>query len=153
MVSVQAVCNTVLCKAFDENIPVTPMKLQKIIYFIYRDYLQRTGNQLFCDNFQTWKYGPVVVSVQDEFKSFGSDKITRFAKDAQGKVKIIKNTATEIIQSIDIIWALCKNMNGIELSKITHEPNTAWYLAWTNRKDILSVEDIKNDRIDIRINK
>lgn len=151
MVSVQAVCNTVLKKAFEENIPVTPMKLQKIIYFIYRDYLQQTDQKLFNDNFQAWQYGPVVVSVYDEFKSFGSRPITRFAKDAKGKVKVVKSTAKDIMCSIDNIWDKCKNFNGIELSKITHKPGTAWYTAWTNEHDLLSTAEIQNDTVEIEL--
>ena len=41
------VANNLLNLAFKEKSPVTPMKLQKLLYFIYRDYLQKTKESLF----------------------------------------------------------------------------------------------------------
>lgn len=146
MIPVQAVCNSILKRAFDEHISVSPMKMQKILYFIYRDYLQRTHQKLFGDNFQTWKYGPVVTSVYDEFKSFGASAITRFAKDANGQSLIVReDVVPDIAASITSMWALCKGKTGVDLSKITHEQGSAWWNAWATNCGVLCDEDIMKD--------
>ncbi len=93
-VPVQAVCNTILKKSFIQGITVTPMKLQKLLYFVYRDYLQKYDRDLFSESFETWAYGPVLPSVYDEFKSFKASRITKFAKNADGSATQSKLAST-----------------------------------------------------------
>jgi hypothetical protein len=146
MISVQALSNTILKKSFDENIPVSPMKLQKLIYFIYRDYLQNTGSPLFTEEFQTWQYGPVLRSVYDEFKSFKAKPITQFAKTANNEVYIINEAADQHVrESINRIWNRYKFKDGISLSQLTHMVGSAWRKAFEEDSPILKFEDIKND--------
>lgn len=148
MISVQALCNTVLKKAFSENIPVTPMKLQKLLYFIYREYLRQTGRPLFSEPFETWAYGPVIPSVYDEFKAFKAKPINRFARDSQGNVYVLdENADPELTAYIVSIWERYKRKSGIELSQITHKPNSAWYKAYMEGSPILKFEDIQNDEV------
>lgn len=150
MIPVQALCNSILKRSFDESVPVTPMKLQKILYFIYRDYYQKKKTKLFMDNFQPWQYGPVITSVYDEFKSFGAKPISRFAKDANGNALIVKESAVpDIAASINVIWAECKGYSGTYLSRITHLPNSAWSKAIENKYGVLKDEDILADDTEI----
>lgn len=147
MASVQAVGNTFLLKSFTEpdsvRMPITPMKLQKLIYFAYRDYLQKTGQRAFNDSIQTWKYGPVVQSIYDEFKSFGANPITRFARDAQDKVYVVVEPALK--DCIDQVWNRYKCYSGIDLSKMTHKDGTAWSKAFENHSPYLKDADIKDE--------
>jgi len=146
MASVQAVCNTFLLKSFTEpdHIPITPMKLQKLIYFAYKDFLQKTGKRAFNDTIQTWKYGPVIQSVYDEFKSYGKKPITRFARDAQDKVYVVKGKGLN--SSIDYVWNKYKCFNGIDLSNMTHQDGTAWSKAFEAHRPYLKDADIKNEQ-------
>ncbi len=147
-VPVQAICNTILLKSFEENINVTPMKLQKLLYFVYKDYLQRTGNQLFTERFETWQYGPVLSSVYAEFCSFRANRITKLAKNADGSAIFISDDgAPDIMRSINDVWNKYKGMNGIQLSNITHSEGSAWYKAFKNEKAFLDNEDIKGDYV------
>lgn len=148
-VPVQAACNTILCKAFSEHIPVSPMKLQKLLYFSYRQYLRNTnGLPLFSEQFEAWPYGPVLRSVYDEFKSFHGDPITMFAKNANGSVSVIScQNAPEACRAIDSTWELYKNKSGIELSQITHLPGSAWHKAMASRDIFLKNEDIQREDV------
>lgn len=47
---------------------VTPLKLQKILYFCHADFLVRTGYPLVAEEFEAWRYGPVLPSVYQAFK-------------------------------------------------------------------------------------
>lgn len=148
MISVQALCNTILKKSFDENIPVSPMKLQKLIYFIYRDYLQRTDTPLFTEEFQTWQYGPVLRSVYDEFKTFRANRITRFAKTANDEVYIINETVDpNLCASINNTWNSYKYQDGIALSQITHREGSAWRRAFESGRQTLQDIDIRSDHV------
>lgn len=148
MVSVQALANTVLKKSFEESIPVSPMKLQKLLYFIYRDYLQTYHKKLISEDFLCWPYGPVLQSAYYEFKSFRAQPITRFAKDANDNVFIINSSlAPEIEKCITKVWDQYKHCSGLDLSKLTHSPETAWSKANDYNNTILDDEDINNEEI------
>lgn len=149
-VPAQAVCNTILQQAFKDNIPVTPMKLQKLLYFVYRDYLKTTGHELFSEKFEAWPYGPVLPSIYDEFRSFHGNPITKFAKNADGSASIISNTASGalgIVYSIARVWNTYKDKTGIELSSITHQRGSAWYKATVKHELELNLDDIKEETI------
>lgn len=54
---------------------VTPLKLQKILYYVSTTYLQKNEELLFEENFEKWQYGPVVTDVYHTFKSHGFSPI------------------------------------------------------------------------------
>lgn len=54
---------------------LTPLKLQKILYYVSTTYFKQTGELLFSENFEKWQYGPVVTSVYHNFKSFGINHV------------------------------------------------------------------------------
>ena len=69
MVPALVLANNFIVEAQNGNIKnLTPMKLQKLMYFTYGRYAAQTGRQLFSENFQAWQYGPVLSSVYQEFK-------------------------------------------------------------------------------------
>lgn len=51
------------------NYSLTPLKLQKILYYVSTEYFKKYGKRLFSEDFQKWQYGPVVKDVYHEFKS------------------------------------------------------------------------------------
>ena len=75
MVNALNVANNILNKGFSENIDITPMKLQKLTYLVYKKYYQDTKKPLFSEPFEVWKYGPVVRSLYDEFKKYKGNAI------------------------------------------------------------------------------
>lgn len=146
----QAVCNSILQQAFNENIPISPMKLQKLLYFTYRDYLKKTDQLLFSERFAAWPYGPVLPSIYDEFKSFHGKPITKFAKNADGSASIISSTASGaqgVVYSIANVWQKYKYMSGIELSALTHQEGTAWYKAHASHAPLLDLDAIKEEAV------
>ncbi len=50
---------------------LTPIKLQKILYYVYVDCLVNHNIKLFDTPIEKWKFGPVVSSVYHKFKSYG----------------------------------------------------------------------------------
>lgn len=146
MTHTQAVANTFLYCAFKEDIVVTPMKLQKLTYFLFREFAKETGEPLFSERFEVWKHGPVLPSIFYEFQSFGKEKITKFAKNAQGKVQILDlNSNRVLFECFNKIWIKYKRYSGSELSNITHQPGSAWCKAKEKKCSTLEFEDIIND--------
>ena len=137
--------NNFIMKALQEEISLSPMKLQKLIYFTYRDYLQATGESLFSEPISAWKFGPVVESVYNHFKPFGASSIDKFYKDSAGEVSVLSERAEPFGGVIRAVWERYRHMTGIALSGITHKEGSAWYMAWTGGSAHLRDEDIKND--------
>ena len=146
MVSAQVVANTFLYYGFEEGIKITPMKLQKLVYFLFQRYAKTTQNKLFSEQFETWKYGPVLPSIYFEFNSYGSSPIKKFARDAQGKVHILNIPSDKALNDCwNDIWNRYKYYSGPELSAITHQEGTAWSKAKNKGSPTLNFEDIINE--------
>lgn len=140
------VCNNILSRSFDEKIDISPMKLQKLLYFIACEYYKKTNSSLFSEPFEVWKYGPVLSSIYSEFKSYGKEPITAYAKDAKGNsYKINENVEPTLKASIDSIWNSFKGMNAIALSQITHKEGSAWSCAYENYSDVIDFRKMKED--------
>lgn len=146
MLTPQIIANTILMLAFEENISVSPMKLQKLIYIVYKTYIKRTGNKLFTECFSKWQYGPVVESVYYEFGCFGGKPINKFARDAQGNVQVvdlgIKSCLSDVIREV---WDKYKGYPAMVLSSLTHRENSAWSKAVEEKRNTLKDEDIMNE--------
>ncbi len=140
------VCNNILKRAFDQNVPVTPMKLQKLLYFASCEYVKNTGNELLSEDFCVWQYGPVLPTVYAEFKSFHSTKITKYAKNADGNsFAYDESTAPNLKRALDQVWESFKGKTGIELSEITHEDGSGWSSAYSKQQIKISKDEMKND--------
>lgn len=136
MITALDVANTFISKSKEENVDITPMKLQKLIYIMYKNYLQRTNRKLFSDKFEVWKYGPVVPSVYQAFKEYRSNAITDYyysSPDTYSTVKMNKNKNFDDV--FKGVWNKYSELDGVYLSQLTHRKETAWSLA-DKRKDL-----------------
>ncbi|MBQ6623932.1 MAG: DUF4065 domain-containing protein, partial [Mogibacterium sp.] len=64
--SAKDIAEHVVTKCVREQEPITNLHLQKILYFIQRDYVKKIGEPLFADEFEAWKFGPVVPCIYYE---------------------------------------------------------------------------------------
>lgn len=56
--------------------PTTNMKLQKVLYYSWVEYYQKTKKHLFEDKIYAWKFGPVVRDVYFNYRMFAAMPIT-----------------------------------------------------------------------------
>lgn len=140
------IANNILSRAFAEKAYMSPMKLQKILYFVASEYQKATKRPLLEEPFSTWAYGPVVYSVYDEFRSFSKDNIKRYARDARGDVFVIDETQDiELKVALDRVWDKTKDIGAVKLSEITHLQNSAWDKAFQDDEPVLDPADIATD--------
>lgn len=133
------VANSILKRAFGDDVKVSPMKLQKLMYFVTCLYQAYTGNRLLTESFQPWRYGPVCRSVYDEFKSFGGDPITRYATDAMGNVFTVnEETSPSLRKALNLVWENMRDYSAVYLSRVTHRHDSAWSKAVTDGKSFIS---------------
>ena len=141
---VRNLANNLLNRSFEQKIPITNMKLLKLLYFVYKKYLQDFSKSLFADRFETWDYGPVMPNIYQEFKKYGSSPIQDYFLDTSGNAFGIEETPP-IKDTIDYVWAKYIGKTGVELSEITHREGSAWRKAWDEHRAFLSDEDIRAD--------
>jgi len=142
------VSNNFLIRSFRDKSPVTSMKMQKMLYFLYRDYLKQTNTSLFSERFSTWKYGPVLESVYYTYKKYGANPITAYGGVPAYSLR--ENDDPTLKKIMDDIWVDSRPYTGIGLSQLTHRPECAWYSAWVRNYPFLLDEDIEKDTVSLK---
>ena len=110
------------------NNPVTNLKLQKMIYFIWVDYYKQTRKTLFDDNFYAWQLGPVVPSVYFNYCSYGGLPI----------IPLFDNHLPDIILTTDLQSTLpdiidkYMPLSARTLVDKTHADGTPWSIVFDN---------------------
>lgn len=130
----RAVANFFLELAKRDNVPVSPMKLQKILYFAHGWFLALTGKPLLEERIEAWSYGPVIPDIYLEFKRFGNDPVTApatpFARDKEDPPKPYQMPNGEEDRSarliLEKVWESYKGFSAIALSNMTHQKETPW---------------------------
>ena len=118
------IANYFILLSLQEGKLVTPMKLQKLIYFAHGFYLAQHGNPLINETVQAWKFGPVIESVYHTFKNFGNSPIANLSSS------FFVNREQELPQDIKDflkeVWDLLKDYTAIQLSNLTHVHKSPW---------------------------
>ncbi|MGY6089234.1 hypothetical protein JO83_08005 [Avibacterium paragallinarum] len=124
--SAMQVANAFIEKAQEGKITnLTPMKLQKLMFFAQSWYIKKFQARLIDDNFMRWPYGPVIPSVYYEFSGNGGDEITAPARNAYN-TPFPERLNDHDDQFLDEIIDVYGSFNGWTLSDMTHQNGTAW---------------------------
>jgi uncharacterized phage-associated protein len=131
-------------KGIDEGKFVTQMKLQKLVYFAQGYHLAKYHTPLIKENFQAWKYGPVIPEIYQDFKFYGSRPITNTASYIPSdSVKAPYFLDAEALDTINYTWGVLKDFSAMALSNWTHQPNTPWAKVYD--PDVKSAPISNND--------
>lgn len=144
--------NTVIYIANKEGIALSPMKLQKLMYFIYQEYYKQNGVPPFPERFEPWEYGPVLSDVYFAFKNRRDKHIKSYMIDAEGQYLMVDLMAhPKFCEALKTAWKKYKNFTGIELSELTHQQSGAWWKAVFDGIPYLRDEDIGKEEIDVSV--
>ncbi len=132
--SAKAVANELLEIAGQSGVKdMTPIKVQKLVYFAHGWCLAFHGEPLVRQGIQAWKFGPVVADVYHEFKDCGNAPIRRLATELayedRGLIEIeprIDEGDEETRKVLDEVWRVYGRFTPIQLANLTHEPGTPW---------------------------
>ncbi len=123
---------------------ITPLALQKILYYAQGFFKAFFGKYLFNDDCQAWVHGPVYVNIYEKYKEFKSANISI---DIDYDIEdIIVDEKREIL---DVIIKYFGYYNGKALEKMSHY-ETPWInarkglLPTENSNNIIKKEDIKD---------
>lgn len=135
-----AVANAFIEKAKAKGIKdLTPMKLQKLVFYAHAWSLVMTNKPLVNDRVFAWRYGPVIESIYHEFKGYGSTNITKpgtelkWNEDPAALIEF-KYVTPHISEDdelsadiVDYVLEAYGDQSAIALSNLTHRPGSAWH--------------------------
>ena len=138
--------------------PISPMKLQKLIYYAHAWHLAIEDKPLIDENIEAWSWGPVVRSIYLNFKEFGrhpieNDRAThlRIEGDNPHNVKFVEETPSledeEKEAFVSLIWRVHKDYSGVQLSNSTHGKGEPWTITKEKYGDLEDKPIIPNDLI------
>lgn len=138
--------------------PCTHLKLEKLVYMCYADYLCKEDAKLFDDTIYAYRLGPVIKTVYEKYKKKGSflidipaDEDDKKMYDEQEEKMPIKSRilaskdGLKKIISIDQTLDKFGDYTAPQLVDITHKKNSTWDKAGRGetKDQIISDEMIK----------
>ena len=147
-----AVANHFLDMATSKGKALTPMKLQKLVYFAHGWNLALFEEPLIDEPIQAWKFGPVVPSLYQEFKHAGNSAIVTKAtnfnfKDFEVVTPDVPESDERTRALLDRVWNSYGKLSAIDLSNLTHLPNTPWEQVMKESGPDVRNAIIPNDKI------
>ena len=136
-----AIANSFIDLARDRGQALTPMKVQKLVYFAHGWHLAIKGTPLIDEQVEARSYGPVIRSLHREFREYGSREITDKGYHFKARTKADGTVSYRIVrpdvaddpkaapfarQLLDKIWRVYGPYTAIQLANMTHGPGTPW---------------------------
>lgn len=137
----------VISYVFERLEEVTPLMLQKLLYFIQGVSYALNGKPMFSENCQAWVHGPVYPEVYEMFRDFKYNPIedARFAIFDGNKDELTEDER----RVVDLVVNTFGEYGGKVLERITHSEK-----PWKNARkgygenipsnELLSMESIKS---------
>lgn len=121
----------------DKNLvnSLSPLKLQKLLFYAQAWYAANTGERLFEDDIFAWKHGPVVEEVYHEYKQYGS----------QNLAELITKDITEDTSLADTLKSVLNvygNMSAYELVARTHKEEV-WRKNYEASNKLMPFDEIR----------
>lgn len=140
------IANEIIRRGAQANPPryFTPMQILKLVYLCHGWMLGLYRRPLIRDNVEAWKYGPVIPNLYHQLKAYRDNPVTAPIPTWNG----MNTEPLDAYESAIIEQTLSGygQLNGLQLSQITHAPNTPW--SMTFRPDqlglVISDEIISN---------
>lgn len=98
----------------EENL--TNMKLQKILYYLQGYHLAIYNEELFDDEIEAWKYGPVVCQEYHTFKGYGNNSI--IVPEHNDSFDYLDELTKKFINKV---YSYFRQFSPIKLMELTHE--------------------------------
>lgn len=116
---------------------ITPMKLQKLVYYAHGWCLALFEKPLINEAIEAWRYGPVIESLYHELKHYGNQNIDDLLTDVvvftgrDGKEEFQLCTPripenSNLKELLEKVWSVYSPYSPIELSSMTHQPGSPW---------------------------
>lgn len=135
--SAKDIAKHIISYCHEKKRPISNLKLQKILYYVWIDYYKETKKELFLDDICAWQLGPVVTNVYYEFCTYAGTPIpNKYYINLDSKDKLIINKILD--KYIDLPASTLVNK--------THQRGMPWDLVFQNglgNRDVIPFSLIK----------
>lgn len=134
MATASRIAKYIVKEALKRKMPVTNLKLQKLLYFVQGVHLFMHEKVAFPDEIIAWQYGPVVKDVYYEYSIYGANDIIPIDKNE----KIILSMRLKKLVSFVLDDLL--RYSDIALVKETKKEGSPWSQVSLN--EVIDEKDI-----------
>jgi len=118
MYEARELAKSIVSKCIADNCPISNLQLQKILYYIQREFLQSNRGPAFNNVIEAWQFGPVVPDVYYYFCGSGAMPIFMF-RGTCDRSAWEDSTVRSIVESKRVLYPW-------DLVAETHKPGGAW---------------------------
>tara|TARA_A100001391_G_scaffold190334_1_gene162535 strand:- start:221 stop:727 length:507 start_codon:yes stop_codon:yes gene_type:complete len=135
----RAIANVILDDADQLGVELTNLAIQKVLYFCHGWHLVQYQRPLIRQQFEAWKYGPVISSVYSEFKDSGEHAIGRHRASRLNPKLRMREIALDPIDpdhltAISRVVSCYARVDALKLMQMTHVPYGPWAQIWHDRE-------------------
>lgn len=137
MYSALNIAKYIIDKCTNDKCPISNLQLQKILYYIQREFLQQ-GAKAFSEEIEAWQFGPVVPEVYKQYCGFGAIPI---------RMLYVVDLDSDYVKIINPIVEKKRLLNPWDMVSDTHSKGKAWdliYRGGMGDHQIIPQELIKN---------
>lgn len=120
MATASKISKYIVKEALKRKMPITNLKLQKILYFVQGVHLVMHDKEAFSDKIIAWEYGPVVKDVYYEYAIYGANDIIPMDKNE----KI--NLSMRLKKAVNFVLNDLLKYSDIALVKETKKEGSPW---------------------------
>lgn len=149
--SAVSVANAFLLNGFKDKEPISPMMIQKLLYLAQGYHLYLCKLPVFDEDFQAWRFGPVVPSIYQACKKYSrhgiTELLTEWYEEWEERVPAAPPSESEAIKVIEFVWENYGSFNPMRLSQWTHVKDGPWDRALKSGTRIRRHKPIPNMHI------
>ena len=109
-----AVANEFIIQAIDAERPVTPLQVQKLVFFAHAWMLGLCGGPLLNEELVAWPYAPVTPVIYHNLSYYGGDPAT-------APILAHDTSYTDVEENlIQQVWDKYGHLTGTKMSALTH---------------------------------
>ena len=122
----RSVANYIVQRSVERDKPLTPLQINKIVYFCHGWMLGIHSVPLYWQFVEAWRLGPVVPDVYHSLKHYGGELIWEpvHAPPEEPQFSPIE------LAVLDRIYSHYAQFDGVQLSTMTHAHGTPWDITW-----------------------
>ena len=149
--SAVAVANSIIKVAKNKGVnDLTPMKIQKLMYFAQFFYLKNFEDGILIDdNFVRWRFGPVIPSLYYQLRSYGSkpvhDYIRQLSPDYEAIVYMMSKKNSTSWDFLDQVFDKFGHLDVISLSALIHRKDSSWSTGAIDT--VITIDDMKKSSL------
>ena len=131
----------IVVKCINNEHPISNLQLQKILFYVQREFLHSLNRPAFIESIEAWPFGPVVPDVYYYFCGAGAMRIGVCSTPDDTILSMSENER----RIIDSIIESKRTLNPWDMVAETHKQGGAWdsvYNGGYGNREIIPISDI-----------